>query len=56
MKVFQYHPENSRAFTFMFPDFEKAARAARQICQGEFGMPPISTARAPICTLSLSQR
>lgn len=41
MKVFQYHPENSRAFTFMFPDFEKAARAARQICQGEFGMPSI---------------
>jgi alkyldihydroxyacetonephosphate synthase len=41
MKVFQLIPENSKAFTFMFPDFEKAAEAARQICQGEFGMPSI---------------
>ena len=41
MKVFQYNPENSKAFTFLFPDFEKAATAARQICQGEFGMPSI---------------
>ncbi len=41
MKVFQFNPENSKAFTFMFPGFEKAADAARQICQGEFGMPSI---------------
>ena len=41
MKVFSYNPENSKAFTFIFPDFEKAAKAARQICQGEFGMPSI---------------
>ncbi|WP_457553109.1 FAD-binding oxidoreductase [Desulfobacula sp.] len=41
MKVFLYNPENSKAFTFMFPDFKKAAKAARQISQGEFGMPSI---------------
>ncbi len=41
MKVFSYNPENSKAFTFVFPDFVKAAKAARQICQGEFGMPSI---------------
>ncbi len=41
MKVFEYHPENSRPFAFMFPDFEQAADAAREICQGEFGMPSI---------------
>ena len=41
MKVFSYNPENSKAFTFMFPDFEKAAKAAKQICQDEFGMPSI---------------
>lgn len=41
MKVFQYTPENSNAFTFMFPDFEHAVNAARQISQGEFGMPSI---------------
>jgi len=41
MKIFQYTPETSNVFTFMFPDFERAATAARQICQGEFGMPSI---------------
>ena len=41
MKVFSYNPENSNAYTFMFPDFEKAAKASKQICQGEFGMPSI---------------
>jgi len=41
MKIFQYMPENTKEFTFMFPDFEKAVNAARQISQGEFGMPSI---------------
>jgi len=41
MKVFVYCPEHSKAFSFMFPDFERAMTAARQICQGEFGMPAI---------------
>lgn len=41
MKVFRYMPETSSAFAFMFPDFEHAVEAARQISQGEFGMPSI---------------
>ncbi|MCK5543022.1 MAG: FAD-binding oxidoreductase [Desulfobacterales bacterium] len=41
MKVFQYQPETSKEFTFMFPDFEKVQNAARQISQAEFGMPSI---------------
>jgi len=41
MKIFQYMPENTKEFTFMFPDFEKTVNAARQISQAEFGMPSI---------------
>ena len=41
MKVFEYLPENNRQFTFMFPDFESAVAAGRQISQGRFGMPAI---------------
>ncbi|MBU1340944.1 MAG: FAD-binding oxidoreductase [Proteobacteria bacterium] len=41
MKIFQYHPETSREFTFMFHDFETAITAARRISQAEFGMPSI---------------
>lgn len=41
MKVFEYLPENNRQFTFMFPSFESAVAAGRQISQGRFGMPAI---------------
>ncbi|MCP4671902.1 MAG: FAD-binding oxidoreductase [Desulfobacula sp.] len=41
MKVFKYQPENSRQFTFMFPKFENAVKAARQISQADSGMPSI---------------
>lgn len=41
MKVFRYMPENTRAFSFMFPDFDSAVTAVREISQGEFGMPSI---------------
>jgi len=41
MKVFHYTPENTREFAFMFPDFEKIQKAARQVSQAEFGMPSI---------------
>ncbi len=40
-KVFEYSPNTTRTFAFMLPDFESAARAARQISQGRFGMPSI---------------
>jgi alkyldihydroxyacetonephosphate synthase len=41
MKVFEYLPANDRQFAFMFPSFEAAATAGRQISQGRFGMPAI---------------
>lgn len=41
LKVFEYLPSNTRQFAFMFPDFESAVRAGREISQGRFGMPAI---------------
>ncbi|MCG8618740.1 MAG: FAD-binding oxidoreductase [Desulfobacterales bacterium] len=41
LKVFEYLPENTRQFAFMFPDFESAVTAGREISQGRFGMPAI---------------
>lgn len=41
MKIFKYCPENVRPFAFMLPDWESAVNAARDIGQGEFGMPSI---------------
>jgi alkyldihydroxyacetonephosphate synthase len=39
VKIFRYMPENRRHFAFVFPDWESAVDAARDISQGEFGMP-----------------
>ncbi len=41
MKIFNYRPENRRRFAFMFPSWENAVNASRQIMQGEFGMPAV---------------
>ncbi|MGC9325466.1 MAG: FAD-binding oxidoreductase [Desulfomonilia bacterium] len=41
MKIFRFMPENRRRFSFMFPTWEAAVDASREICQGEFGMPAI---------------
>lgn len=41
MKVFRHFPENTRVFSFMFPSFGDAVNAARQISQGQFGMPSV---------------
>jgi alkyldihydroxyacetonephosphate synthase len=41
MKIFRYFPENRQPFSYMMPDWESAVNAARDICQGEFGMPAI---------------
>lgn len=41
MKIYRYMPENTRHFSFMFPDWESAVNAGREVCQGEFGMPAI---------------
>ncbi|MFZ1986536.1 MAG: FAD-binding oxidoreductase [Desulfatitalea sp.] len=39
MKVFRHMPENRRRFAYMLPGWEQAVRAAREISQGEFGLP-----------------
>jgi len=41
MKVFRYMPENTQPFAFIFPDWENAITATREISQGEFGMPSV---------------
>lgn len=41
MKVYRYMPENRRRFGFMFPTWEAAVDASREIMQGEFGLPAI---------------
>jgi alkyldihydroxyacetonephosphate synthase len=41
MKIYRYMPENTRRFSFMFPTWDAAVNASREICQGEFGMPAI---------------
>lgn len=41
IKIFGYMPENRKYFGYIFPDFEKAVSAAREVCQGQFGLPAI---------------
>ena len=41
MKIFRYMPKNRRRFSFMFPSWEAAVDAAREISQGEFGKPAV---------------
>jgi alkyldihydroxyacetonephosphate synthase len=41
LKVFRFMPENRRRFSYLFPTWEAAVDAAREISQGEFGMPAV---------------
>ncbi len=41
LKVFRHLPEARRRFAYMFPDWASAVTAAREISQGEFGMPAV---------------
>lgn len=41
MKIFRYMPENRTYFSFMYPSWEKAVEASREIMQSEFGRPAI---------------
>jgi alkyldihydroxyacetonephosphate synthase len=41
MKIFRFMPENSQRFAFIFPTWEATVDAAREISQGEFGMPSV---------------
>jgi alkyldihydroxyacetonephosphate synthase len=41
MKIFRYMPENRTRFSFMYPTWEAAVNASREIMQSEFGRPAI---------------
>lgn len=41
MKIFRYMPENRARFSFMYPSWEAAVNASREIMQSEFGKPAI---------------
>ena len=41
MRIFRYMPENRRYFSFLFRDWDGAVDAAREISQGEFGLPAV---------------
>ncbi len=41
MKIFRYLPENRARFSFMYPTWEDAVNASREIMQSEFGKPAI---------------
>ncbi|MBW2550462.1 MAG: FAD-binding oxidoreductase [Deltaproteobacteria bacterium] len=41
LKIFRYQPENTRRFSFIFPDWSRATAAARDIMQSEFGFPSV---------------
>ncbi len=41
MKIFRYMPENRQRFAFMFPSWDAAVNASREIVQAEFGKPAV---------------
>jgi len=41
LKIFKTKPENRRRFAFIFPTWEGAVDASREILQGEFGKPAV---------------
>ncbi len=41
MKIFRYMPENRQRFAFIFPTWESAVDASKEISQGEFGAPAV---------------
>jgi len=40
-KIFRHMPENKKRFAYIFPNWESAVDALREITQGEFGMPSV---------------
>jgi len=41
LRVFQYNPQNTRRFSFLFHNWEGAQAAVREVMQGEFGLPSV---------------
>jgi len=40
-KIYRYMPKNRQRFSFIFPNWEAAVNASREISQAEFGMPAV---------------
>lgn len=41
LKIFRHSPQNTRRFSFIFPDWPRAVAAVREVMQGEFGFPSV---------------
>lgn len=41
IRLHRHMPENRRYFSYLFPSWEAAVDATREICQGEFGLPAV---------------
>lgn len=41
LKIYRHMPHNRRRFGFIFPTWEAAVDASREVSQGEFGMPAV---------------
>jgi len=41
LKIHRYMPGNTKYFSFMLPTWEAAVNAAREVSQGEFGLPAV---------------
>jgi alkyldihydroxyacetonephosphate synthase len=41
LKIFRKMPENTRRFSFIFPDWKRAVAASREITQAQCGMPAV---------------
>ena len=41
IKIFRFMPENRRYFGYIFPDWPAAVDFAREVCQGQFGLPAV---------------
>ena len=41
MRIYRHMPKNRQRFGFMFPSWETAVEASREITQGEFGLPAV---------------
>jgi len=41
LKIFRHNPQNTRRFSFIFPDWPRAVAAVREIMQGGFGFPSV---------------
>lgn len=41
MRIYRYMPENKKRFAYMFPSWDTAVEASREVAQSEFGMPAV---------------